>query len=69
MVTWQQSNPCPSCGRTGTSGIKCNNCQTVGCSNGNCTHGGPNSFLQNLQKEHFKSKDLAYFLRFKFTTR
>ncbi len=54
MVSWQQSNPCPSCGRTGTSGIRCNNCQTVGCSNGNCKHGGPNSFCKICKKSTTK---------------
>ena len=36
MGTWQKSNPCPNCGRSGTSQLKCKNCNTTGCSNGNC---------------------------------
>ena len=51
MTMWQKSNPCPSCGRTGVRGIKCANCNTVGCSNGNCSHGGANSFCKVCNKQ------------------
>jgi hypothetical protein len=56
MTTWQKSNPCPACGRTGVSAIKCTNCNTVGCSNGNCTHGGPNRFCKVCNKQTEKVK-------------
>lgn len=56
MTTWQKSNPCPSCGRTGVAAIKCTNCNTVGCSNGNCRHGGPNRFCKVCNKPTEKVK-------------
>ena len=40
MPTWSGSNPCPNCGRKNGSQLKCTNCNTVGCSNGNCGIGG-----------------------------
>jgi len=43
-VNFTPSRPCPACGKTAGHAIKCTNCNTVGCSNGNCKHGGPNSF-------------------------
>jgi len=41
MGSWSSSNPCPKCGRKGGSQLKCTNCNTVGCSNGNCGIGVP----------------------------
>jgi len=49
-VTYTSSRPCPSCGRTSGYAIKCTNCSTVGCSNGNCKNGGPNSFCKLCNK-------------------
>ena len=40
MANWTASQPCPSCGRVGGTRLKCSNCNTVGCSNGNCKTGG-----------------------------
>jgi hypothetical protein len=54
-TNWTSSNPCPSCGRTGYA-IKCTNCNTVGCGNGNCKHGGPNSFCKVCNKATKKEK-------------
>jgi len=56
MVMWQSSRPCPSCGRTGVNAIKCTNCQTLGCSNGQCRHGGSNLFCKVCNKNTKKEK-------------
>ena len=41
MIVYTPSNPCPSCGKhNGCQGLKCTNCQTVGCTNGTCKHAG-----------------------------
>ena len=55
-VTYASSRPCPSCGRTSGCAIKCTNCSTVGCSNGNCKNGGPNSFCKLCNKATKKVK-------------
>ena len=51
MGSWSSSNPCKNCGRKSGSMLKCTNCQTVGCSNGNCGIGqvAKSSQLQNMQ--------------------
>jgi hypothetical protein len=36
MGSWTSSNPCKNCGRTSGTQLKCTNCNTLGCSNGNC---------------------------------
>ena len=55
-VTYTSSRPCPSCGRTSGYAIKCTNCSTIGCSNGNCKNGGPNSFCKLCNKATKKVK-------------
>ena len=50
MSSWTPSNPCPACGRPSGIKVKCENCQTLGCSNGNCRHGGTNTFCPICQK-------------------
>jgi len=56
MVMWQKSRPCPSCERTGTAGVKCTNCNTVGCSNSNCAMGGLNPFCPICNKPTEKKR-------------
>lgn len=36
MGNWNNSNPCKNCGRKSGSMLKCTNCGTLGCNNGNC---------------------------------
>ena len=36
MADYSSSRPCPNCGRPRGTPLKCTNCNTVGCSNGNC---------------------------------
>ncbi len=51
MVNWQPSRPCPACNRgDGGQAIRCENCLTLGCSNGNCRHGGANPFCKVCNK-------------------
>jgi hypothetical protein len=56
MTTWTSSNPCPACGRTGQKGVRCTNCQTVGCDNGNCTHGGTKATCAVCHGQHTKQR-------------
>jgi hypothetical protein len=56
MGVWSKSNPCPACGRTGGNQIKCANCGTVGCSDGNCKHGGPDPHCKICNKQTKKVK-------------
>ncbi|SMH58429.1 MULTISPECIES: hypothetical protein [Cyanophyceae] len=51
MSLWTRRQPCPSCDRSGTGRIKCSNCQTVGCTNGNCEIGGLNRWCPICRKE------------------
>jgi hypothetical protein len=40
-ITWTPSNPCPACGKgSGQKAVKCTQCLTMGCEDGNCAHGG-----------------------------
>ena len=36
MGSWKGTNPCTNCGRKTGTQLKCTNCNTLGCSNGNC---------------------------------
>jgi len=55
-MKWSSSNPCPSCGRAGHDAIRCTNCNTVGCDDGNCAHGGTRTMCSVCRAQRTKVK-------------
>jgi uncharacterized protein (DUF2237 family) len=57
MANWTAAQPCPTCGRVGGTRVMCSNCNTVGCSNGNCMTGpSPLGFCKICNKQTKKVK-------------